>query len=702
MRLAEIPQAMTTQNVAAATDCSRLDEFDALSMPLRIGILMDHPSPHMVALINALAARWDCAAEVLYCRGSAPERSWGAPAGKLPYRFLKGIGLRNGFRFNPGILKALARVPADVWILNSVYTSASTLLAAWWLKRRGIPIAFMNEPVRTRGRMLAWLKAFPLRFVLERSDAILTMGHKAAGMYGELCPEPKPIDCVPYYLDLSGFLRLPAPEATGSPIEFFCCSQMIPRKGLDVLLQACGLLPHEGWRLTIAGDGRLFQELKDEFAARWPPDQVRLVGQIPFEDRCAGFAGKHVFVFPSRWDGWGMVIPEALAAGLPVICTNQVISAHEFIVNDKNGFVIPADNPLALAEKMLWFIRNASAIPTMSKAARHALREYQPELGAERLVRRASQLTQNVCRIKAEQAGKVGASIAWQELTKPSSTAERILGAGRKWARDSVIQASRALNPNRPMTGNRILVGHVVLPEDKPNFRNQIRFLSDHFEICLIPELAELAQRHANAARHALAITFDDGFRILMDDCLEVLEQFGIKATFLVPTGFIDSSGNPAETARLNYTAHPHLKISLEPMRPEDLRTLVTLGHDVCSHGISHTSIQAMTELMALREMTDSRRRIEEWTGKSPHSFAFPYGHTTSTIFDPAACLRSAGYSFGLTLQRGTVEGTSNPLLLPRDHFEGSWPIGHLRYFLSSSRIITKYGSTTEIRGCRV
>lgn len=676
---------MNAMSATAVLDSGRPDEFHPCALPLRIGILMDHPSPHMVSLIDALAALEDSAFEVIYCGESAPERSWGAPTGKLPHRILKGVGLQNGFRFNPGLLSALKGIRADVWILNSVYISASTLLAAWWLKRQGIPMAFMNEPVRKRGYRIARLRTIPLHFVLQRARAILTTGRKAASMYAELCPEGTVIDCVPYYLDLSRFLQLPLPQITDGCIEFICCCQLIPRKGLDVLLQACERLPARGWRLTIAGEGELFQSLQCDFAKRWPEDQVRFIGPLHFNNRFAAFGGKHVFVLPSRWDGWGMVVPEALAAGLPVISTDQVVSAHEFIQNSRNGFVIPSDDPVALADRMLWFLQNSSSIPQMSSAARSALKDYRPEIGAARLVRRASVLAYRGDPFSRPWWNSSNnAPLTWNNLNRASSAAERVLRGGRKWARSCVINASLALKMGREMTGNRILAGHIILPGDKSRFREQIRFLSDHFEFCRVSRLAELARLKTNASDRALAITFDDGFRILMRDCLEVLEEFGIKASFFVPTGFIELSGEPRQSALFNFRVHPHLKMPLEPMRPEDLKALVALGHEVGSHGISHTSIRAMAEPMALHEMTYSRRRILEWTGQAPKSFAFPYGDTASSILDPVACLRSAGYEFGLTLRRGKVERTSNPLLMPRDHFEGNWPVRHLRYFLSS------------------
>src|SRR3990170_1583848 len=100
------------------------------ALPLRIGILMDHPSPHMVAFLDAIAERKDCAAKVIYCGKSSPTRKWGAPGGNLPYRFLGGITVSGGFRINPGLIGALKKKRVDVWVVNTAYSSPSTLAAA--------------------------------------------------------------------------------------------------------------------------------------------------------------------------------------------------------------------------------------------------------------------------------------------------------------------------------------------------------------------------------------------------------------------------------------------------------------------------------------------------------------------------------------------------------------------------------------------
>ena len=131
---------------------------------------------------------------------------------------------------------------------------------------------------------------------------------------------------------------------------------MIGRKGIDVLLAACERLPKAGWTLTLAGDGPLRTKLEQAFRHRWGPDQVSFLGEIPYAERATIFEGHHVFVFPSRWDGWGMAPVEAMAAGLPVISTDQVMSMREFMREGENGYLVASEDPIALADRMCRFL----------------------------------------------------------------------------------------------------------------------------------------------------------------------------------------------------------------------------------------------------------------------------------------------------------------------------------------------------------
>jgi hypothetical protein len=79
-----------------------------------------------------------------------------------------------------------------------------------------------------------------------------------------------------------------------------------------------------------------------------------------------------------------------------------------------------------------------------------------------------------------------------------------------------------------------------------------------------------------------------------------------------------------------------------------------------------------------------SMKQIEEWTGKAPAGFAYPYGDLRSSLGQPAEWVRGAGYRYAVTLRRGPVTEQSDRFQVPRDHVEGNWRLKDLRYFLLS------------------
>jgi glycosyltransferase involved in cell wall biosynthesis/peptidoglycan/xylan/chitin deacetylase (PgdA/CDA1 family) len=656
-------------------------------MPLRIGILMDHPSPHMVALLDALAEREDCVAHVIYLRETAPERKWGVPLGKLPCRFISGFSLfGGGWCLNLGIFQAVRKQVTDVWVVNTCYDFPTTMLAAWFFGK-GTPWVYMNEPPRPRNWLFSAAKSFPFQFVTKRARGLIGMGEKAEEIYRFGRNGAVPTASVPYFIDLRPFYELrdeKEPE-TGKPVHFLTCCQLIHRKGLDVLLRACSRITDSNWQLTLIGSGPLRKKLERAFRERFSARQVIFGGEIPYEKRQEAFHKKHVFLLPSRWDGWGMVLPEALAAGLPVIATDQVISAHEFIRDGVNGFIIPAENSQALAEKMEYFMLNREEIPMMGAAARRSVEEYLPEKGAEILVNFLKKLLNNNPRCSStRKRARLGESpMTWQGLTSSNSFMGNARRKSRQLAKDTIIRMGSLFSVRAKANCHRILVYHLVLPQDRKAFEEHIRFLQDHYLLCSIPEVYEAACSLQTNGSCRAAITFDDGFRILMSDCLEVLQKHGVKAAFLVPTGFVDLWDQPDLSSDFSLRAHYYNK-PLEPMRPMDLRALTELGHSIGSHGVSHLSISSMSTARVLHEMKESRRKIAEWTGNPPPMFAYPYGHASHIHGLVSGWVEEAGYSFGLTLRRGPVDSKSDPWMLPRDHAEGNWSVRDLKYFLFS------------------
>jgi peptidoglycan/xylan/chitin deacetylase (PgdA/CDA1 family) len=541
----------------------------------------------------------------------------------------------------------------------------------------------MNEPIRPRSKAFSYFKEMPVRFVLDRADGVVATGKAAVKMYRASLRKDRPCVSVPYFIDLSEFSNLaPAAASDREDLHFLTSCQMIQRKGLDCLLRACETLPKTGWRLTLAGDGPLRQMLENGFSELIERGRVRFIGAIPYQNRASIFAGRHVFVFPSRWDGWGMVVPEALAAGLPVVSSDRVMSAHEFIRDGENGFIVPAGDSDALAGKMRWFIENTSSCSRMSRNARESVENYRPESGAKTLVQLLRQI--GGAALQERYSGSVPLKpeqITWRRLTKPEKPLESARLRMRAFGKDMAIRANVAARRPRKAGGHLILGYHLVLKEDRCNFENQIKFFKEHFRLSSIPDLLNAAAA-GEQGEFRLALTFDDGFRLLTQHCLEILEKYGIKAGFFVPAAFVQlglaRNGKASSfSRRAFYYSYP-----MEPMSPKDLKDLVDLGHEVGSHGTFHTSMHSLAPCSAQREIATSRSMITEWTGVAPNGFCYPYGGCSTSVGNPAGWLRDAGFTYGLTLVRGSVSWKTNRFALPRHHVEGNFPLHHLRHFL--------------------
>lgn len=130
--------------------------------------------------------------------------------------------------------------------------------------------------------------------------------------------------------------RFAAPWRGGGGL--LAIGRLVRQKGFDVLIDAMAALPPTT-RLDIVGDG----PLRDTLTARAGPN-VRLLGRV--DDLPERLATADVVVVPSRWEGFGLVAAEAMAAGAPVVASD--VDGLRDVVGDAGVLVPPAD-PRALA-----------------------------------------------------------------------------------------------------------------------------------------------------------------------------------------------------------------------------------------------------------------------------------------------------------------------------------------------------------------
>ena len=174
---------------------------------------------------------------------------------------------------------------------------------------------------------------------------------------------PEKIVLNPYGVDLEEFS--PAPGRRPSrPVRFLFVGSVGARKGVPLLLQAWRSLQARDAELWIAGP------ILDCHTRSIPPlPGLRLLGKVPHRELPGLLREADVFVFPSYFEGFGLVLLEALATGLPVIAT-EATAAPDLIADGVEGYIVPTGNVEALRNALGRFIERPDDLGPMSVAAR--------------------------------------------------------------------------------------------------------------------------------------------------------------------------------------------------------------------------------------------------------------------------------------------------------------------------------------------
>jgi glycosyltransferase involved in cell wall biosynthesis len=133
--------------------------------------------------------------------------------------------------------------------------------------------------------------------------------------------------------------------------EILYVGQLIVRKRVDLLLQAFSQLAMPSAHLRLIGQGQEEQNLRQLASELGIAERVSFSRGMPNAGTIAAMAAADVLVLPSRFDGWGAVVNEALMVGTPVICSNRC-GASDVIENGRNGYVFEAGKVHALLERL--------------------------------------------------------------------------------------------------------------------------------------------------------------------------------------------------------------------------------------------------------------------------------------------------------------------------------------------------------------
>ncbi len=248
-----------------------------------------------------------------------------------------------------------------------------------------------------------------LRRVLAGASGLIAAGNYPADACRRVLGRDLPTFVIPPGVDTSRFVPLDTQERhvfmkrlglTPDIPLVVSVSRLVPRKGMDTLVRAGGLLAAQGrsLQMVIAGDGRDRHRLERLAARSAAP--VRFVGRISDDDMAAlhGCADVFAMLCRSRWggleqEGFGIVFLEAAAAGVPQIAGSSG-GAHEAVADGDTGIVLAETTPENAARAITTLLDDTPRRHQMGTASRQrALDEFRYDTLAHRLHRSLGAMT---------------------------------------------------------------------------------------------------------------------------------------------------------------------------------------------------------------------------------------------------------------------------------------------------------------------
>ncbi len=261
---------------------------------------------------------------------------------------------------------------ADLVHLHAPYPPGE--IGQLFLGRRPFVLTYHSDIVRQK--VLGFFYAPFLRRVLHRAKRIAVASPTYIQTSPFLRPRADKCEIIHYGIDMSHFA--PTPEVDrraaelraqyGSPL-ILAVGKLRHYKGIDVLIEAMHQIDA---RALVAGEGPMGPAWRQKTQDEGLADRVLFLGRVSDDDLVALYHAADLFVLPStnRAESWGIVQTEAMACGLPVVCTELGTGTSYVNQDGVTGLVVPPGDPDALVGAINTLLADPALRRRMGEAAR--------------------------------------------------------------------------------------------------------------------------------------------------------------------------------------------------------------------------------------------------------------------------------------------------------------------------------------------
>lgn len=297
------------------------------------------------------------------------------------------------FKLVRALFSTLDHIRPDVVVLNG-YQQPTTLAALVWTKRHNKSTILLSES-KEDDAPRQWLTETIKKVLVGNYHAALVGGKKHKDYLVKLGMDEDAIflghniigneDYHP-----SKLAQLTYPSETKKPY-FLAVNRFVTKKNIPTILEAYADYRQsqlfEPWDLILCGDGELRSQIESQIQSLNLAPFIHLTGFLQPKELLPYFAHAGCFIHASTQEQWGLVVNEAMAAGLPVIVSRCCGCFDELVIEGRTGFGFDPSKPEALANLMSKVSASTFDISSMQKAVLEHIDKFGPSLFANGLHR---------------------------------------------------------------------------------------------------------------------------------------------------------------------------------------------------------------------------------------------------------------------------------------------------------------------------
>ena len=274
------------------------------------------------------------------------------------------------------------------------YSDPTALAALFWCLSHRRPAILLSESKEDDAPRSWWTEKFK-SLLIKTYKAALVGGSLHKSYLMQLGMEPSSIFFGYNVVGNEDFhpdkiRSLPKPHQKP---YFLAINRFIPKKNLSFLISAYAnyhdSIGSDAWDLILCGDGELRYKIEEQIVRLGLKDSVYLPGFLQQDQLLPYLAHAGCFIHASIHEQWGLVVNEAMAAGLPVIVSNHCGCFEDLVLDGVNGFSFSPNNIQQLTELMLKMSSGKIDLKQMSNAALEHIKKFSPDYFAQGLIQAA-------------------------------------------------------------------------------------------------------------------------------------------------------------------------------------------------------------------------------------------------------------------------------------------------------------------------